>query len=232
MAGQLQLVAGQDLAVTFPGKQCRRALFAQQQLLIARVPGDTLERLVLVAGRPEVVFREVGHIQFAGIGIDLDDSDQMLALIDNGQPAVTQHGDALRVAPADQRHFAQHIALQVQFDQERVLAHDRKQSLGLRVVDHVRCFILLHARQRLGIDHRTIVRQPDARLALGRALELFLHPEHAPRIPVHGECNAVGDNSHQQQPGVPTQGEARTADRFKRGKRRSGHRGMRSRNSG
>ncbi|MOA07276.1 hypothetical protein D3C78_1269640 [compost metagenome] len=104
----------------------------------------------------------------------------MLALIDNGQPAVAQHGDALRVAPAHQRHFAQHIALQVQFDQERVLAHDRKQSLGLRVVDHVRCFILLHARQRLGIDHHPVVRKPDTRLALGRALELLLHPEHAP----------------------------------------------------
>ncbi|MNT16756.1 hypothetical protein D3C72_1518730 [compost metagenome] len=132
----------------------------------------------------------------------------MLALIDNGQSAVAQHGDALRVAPANQWHFAQHITLQVQLDQEGVLAHDRKQGLGLRVIGHVRCFVLLHARQRLGIDHRVIVRQPDTGLTLVRAFELLFHPEHAPRIPVHGKCNAVGDNGHQQEPGVPTQGEA------------------------
>ncbi|MNY47594.1 hypothetical protein D3C86_1828750 [compost metagenome] len=106
------LVARESLAaIAFPAEQCRRALFPQQQLLVARIPGDCLEGLVLVFRRAEVVFREVGDVQLAGVGIDLDDGEQVLALIDNGQQTVAHRGHPFRIAPAHQGHFAQDIPL-------------------------------------------------------------------------------------------------------------------------
>ncbi|MNE71103.1 hypothetical protein D3C80_1669450 [compost metagenome] len=100
------LVTGERLAVAFPGEQRRWTLFTQQQLLVTRIPGDTFKSLVLVFRRPEVIFGEIGEVQFAGVGIDFDDGDLMVTFIDNGQQAVAQHGDTFRVAPAHQWHFA------------------------------------------------------------------------------------------------------------------------------
>ncbi|MNW07825.1 hypothetical protein D3C71_2045020 [compost metagenome] len=82
----------------------------------------------------------------------------MVALIDDGQQTVAHGGDPLRIAPTHQRHLAQHVALQRQLDQERFIAHDRKQGFGLRVVGQVGSLVLFHARQHLGVDHRPIVR--------------------------------------------------------------------------
>ncbi|MNY31731.1 hypothetical protein D3C86_1659050 [compost metagenome] len=144
--------------------------------MITRVPGDGFERLVLVFRSPQVVLREIGDVQFTGIGLDLDDSEQVVTLIDNRQQTVAQHGDPFRVAPAHQRNLAQHIALQCQLDQKRFIAHHRIQGFALRIVGQVRRFIFFHARQRFGIDHHLIVRQPDTLLALRGTFKTLLQP--------------------------------------------------------
>ena len=123
-AGQLLLVARQDLAaVAGPGKQLRRTLDTQHQLLIAFVPGDGLECLVLVLGGAQVVAWEVRESQLARVGIHLDQRHVVPALIHDAQHAVFHDRHAFRVAPAHQGNLAQHIALQAEFHQERVATH-------------------------------------------------------------------------------------------------------------
>ncbi|MNF92734.1 hypothetical protein D3C84_753860 [compost metagenome] len=141
----------------------------------------------------------------------------MIALIDDGQLAVAHHRHALRIAPPHQRNFTQHVPLQCQLDQERVFTHHRIQGFGLWVVGQVRSLVLFHAGQRLGIDDRLVIRQPDTLLALGRAFKTLLQPKHPSVVPMHGERKAIGGSDHQQEPGIPSQGKARAASGFQRG---------------
>ena len=101
---------------------------------------------------------EIGLVQRRSAGVDLDHGQAVIAFIDHRHQAVFHHRHAFRIVPTVERHFAQHIALQAQFDQEGVLAHHRKQGFGLGVVGQVRSLILLHTGQQLGVDHRVIVR--------------------------------------------------------------------------
>ena len=80
---------------------------------------------------------EIGLVQRGGAGVHLDHGEAVIALIDHGHQAVFHHRHAFRIVPAVERHFAQHIALQAQFDQEGVLAHHRKQGFGLGVIRQV-----------------------------------------------------------------------------------------------
>ncbi len=143
MLASFSFIAVQDLAaVAFPGKQCRRALLAQHQLLVALVPGDRLKSFVLVFGRAQVVGLEISLVQLLGHRVDLDDGQAVLALVDHCHQPVFQDRHAFRIFPAIERHLAEHIALQAQLDEERVFAHDGKQRFGLRVVGDVRGFVL------------------------------------------------------------------------------------------
>ena len=128
------------------------------QLLATRVPGDGFEGFVLVFGRPKVVLREVINVQAFSVRLDFDDAQHVFALIDNRQQAILHHRQTFRVAPAHQRDFAQHVAIEGQFHEKRVFAHHRKQCFGQRVIGQVRRFVLFHPRQHLGINHRPIVR--------------------------------------------------------------------------
>ncbi len=138
----------------------------------------------------------------------------MFALVDDGHQAIVHRRQAFRIAPADQGHFAQHIALQGQFDEKRVLAHDGEQGFGLRVIGQVGRFVLLHAWQQFGVDHCGVIRQPDTFLALGGTFETLLQPERTAIIPMHGNGQAIGDDGNQQQPVVPAHEKTRAAGRF------------------
>ncbi|MCY1428399.1 hypothetical protein D9M71_442820 [compost metagenome] len=226
VAGQRLLVTGQRaVAVAVPGEQCRRPLFTEDDALLQRVPGHGFEGLVLVFRWAEVKLREVGDIQRTGIGIEGDDGQLVIALIDNRQAPAFEHGHPFRIAPAHQRHLAQHVAFKGQLDQKGILAHDREQGFAHRVVGQVGSFIILHAWQHFGVDIDLVVRQPDAGLLLNLAFETLLQPEQATVIPMHGNRHAVTDDRGGNQPGGPAQGQA-TLARRRQGitrRKRSGH---------
>ncbi|MNH10106.1 hypothetical protein D3C79_695740 [compost metagenome] len=146
-------------------------------------------------------------VQRGGLRIHLDHGQVVQALIGDCQVAILQHGDAFRVVPAVEGDLAQYIAIQAQFDQDRVLAHDCEQGAGTRVEGHVRSFIVVHARQRLGIDVDLVVRQPYAFAALGGAFEAFLDPQRAAVIPVHGHGHAIANYRRRGQAKGPAQKE-------------------------
>lgn len=115
------LVAGQRAAIAFPGEQRRRALFAEYDVLVAFVPGHAFKGFVLILGRAQVVSLEVREIQLLGAGVNADHGQGVHAFIDNGHLAVLHDCHTFRVIPAVERHFAQHVALQAQLHEERVL---------------------------------------------------------------------------------------------------------------
>ncbi|MNE31901.1 hypothetical protein D3C80_1254910 [compost metagenome] len=140
--------------------------------------------------------------------IHLDHGQVVQPLVDDRQVPTLHHRHPFRVVPAVQRDLAQHIAVQAQLDQERVLAHDGEQGAGLRVEGDVRGFVIVHARQRFGVDIDLVGRQPHALALLGRAFKAFLDPQCPAVVPVHGHGDAIADDRSNCQAKGPAQVEA------------------------
>ena len=181
-----QLLVEQALAVAAQAEHGgRRALLAQQQTLLRRVPGDALETLVASIREAQVEGLGVGQVEFAGLRVQFEDRQVALALVGQRDHAVFQHGHALRIGEALEGDTPQHFAAAAQLDQHRQLAGNGEQGAGERVVGQVRGFVVLQAGQRFALDAGAVSRQPDAGGAVGQRQVLFLQPQQGAVVPVH-----------------------------------------------
>ncbi|MNZ93417.1 hypothetical protein D3C78_1124810 [compost metagenome] len=142
--------------------------------------------------------------------LEVEHREQMAALVDDRQTAVTQGFHRFRIGKAVEADAPQDHPAWRELHQLRVLPGDGEQGAGQRVPGQAGGFVLLEAGQG-GFQHQAVVRQPDAGGA-GLLVHRLLLPEQAQLVvPVQALADGQQGEEAQQQDGRQQAVEARRA---------------------